>query len=242
MQTNAPIINVSGNEISSVVVSAISSIAIQIVITTTSRWPAYAVTGQHHDRFTLDVEFGDDADNKVVVSNLPFPFFHLESQNKDDLTILLVADHAMAHAISLTTWVKPPTIFHWLAYNHEYGKYQISTYELTPTGSLVFLYTSVIEDTEASAREALATLNIKHNRNWPLVEGLAPTLRICGFDIDFSTNGYLRSNLFVTWDETTGLLTVDDLKKPEAPATIAYNAFFLHHLAKLLRSSTGDFS
>lgn len=92
-----PTLTAAGIEI--VNIREVSPIAVEITITTEDRWLNYAVTSQPDN--TLDVRIGDGL---ATIGNLPFPFCHFASQNKDQLTILLVDERALANSELLLLW------------------------------------------------------------------------------------------------------------------------------------------
>lgn len=100
LELACPMVSVTGDQIEIVNILEISPIAIEVTITTKDRWLSYAVTGQPDG--TLEVEIADHS--TATIGNLPFPFYHCESQNKDQLTVLLVADEALAKAEPLLLW------------------------------------------------------------------------------------------------------------------------------------------
>ena len=100
LELACPTVNVTGDQIEIVNIREVSPISIEVTITTSTRWPSYAVTGQPDG--TLEIQVSDH--NTAVIGNLPFSFYHCESQHKDQLTVMLIADEAVAKAEPLLLW------------------------------------------------------------------------------------------------------------------------------------------
>ncbi|MBS1807598.1 MAG: hypothetical protein JST84_05340 [Acidobacteria bacterium] len=100
LELACPTVNVTGDQIEVINILEISPIIIEVTLTTNERWPSYAVTGQPDG--TLEVQVHDHS--TATIGNLPFSFQHYESQNKDQLTVLLIADEALGLGQSLLLW------------------------------------------------------------------------------------------------------------------------------------------
>lgn len=96
----SPTVTVTGSQIVIVNILAVSPIAIEVTITSSTRWPPFAVTAQPDG--TLEIQVADHS--SATIGNLPFSFCHYESQNKDQLTVLLIADEAITKAEPLLLW------------------------------------------------------------------------------------------------------------------------------------------
>ena len=96
-------ITTSGTEPTQVRIQQITEGVLIIEIRSASRWLPYSVTGQADH--SVDVSLGEDSE--VLIEGIPFPFYHLEGQDKDDLIITLIHDNLMADAKELLCQVMP---------------------------------------------------------------------------------------------------------------------------------------
>ena len=96
-------IKTSGTEPTQVRIQQITEGVLMIEVRSASPWLPYSVTG-HPDNSVL-VSLGEDSE--VLIEGIPFGFYHLEDQNRDELTITLIHDDLMADAKELLCQVMP---------------------------------------------------------------------------------------------------------------------------------------
>ena len=96
-------IKTNGAEPTQVRIQQITEGVLIIEVRSLSPWLHYSVTG-HPDNSVL-VSLGEDSE--VLIEGIPFAFYHLEDQDKDELTITLIKDDLMADAVELLCQVMP---------------------------------------------------------------------------------------------------------------------------------------